>query len=267
MALKSSLVLKVEYDGEQTVLRHSFARPPFKIAMLRNEFADGDLHLMVMSASPGILNGDDYTIDIDIDAGASLHLHSQAYQRLYHMRDGARQQVWVKLREGSKMVYLPHPVVPHRASHFQNRLRIDLTADSQLVWGEVFCCGRKQEGERFLYKSYYNLTEIYVDQQLKTRELILIEPAIQAVDGPGFMEGYAHQSTLFIIMRDAKNMRDSIISALEAQDDLQWGISELQVPGLIVRMLGNSAEELYDMHQRLGAIAIRFSSEKKLSHA
>jgi len=47
---------------------------------------------MLMSSSPGILDKDEFDIDIEIGEKSIVELHTQAYQRIYTMKEGTFQK-------------------------------------------------------------------------------------------------------------------------------------------------------------------------------
>src|SRR5689334_19524149 len=99
-----------------TYLDQSYCTPPFKVANITEDRSARPLNLMLMNSSPGILDGDDYTMEIEVEKDCSLHLHTQSYQRLFNMKSGARQSLKVTLADSAELVYLPHPAVPHENS-------------------------------------------------------------------------------------------------------------------------------------------------------
>jgi urease accessory protein len=80
-----------------TRLKQVYCTPPFKVADITEDKKGNMLHVMLMSSSPGILDGDEYHLKIDVDEHCHLQLHTQSYQRLFHMKKGAQQQMQVHL--------------------------------------------------------------------------------------------------------------------------------------------------------------------------
>jgi urease accessory protein len=85
---------------------------------------DNKLYQMVMSSSPGILDGDHYHLEISLEEGAALQLQSQSYQRLFNMEDKATQELNVTMEDDTSFAYVPHPVVPHEDSNFKSKANI-----------------------------------------------------------------------------------------------------------------------------------------------
>jgi len=209
-----------------------------------------------MSSSPGILDGDEYNLKIELDEGSSLQLQTQSYQRLFCMKKGATQNIEVIMKKGSSLCYLPHPSVPHKAADFVATNKIYLAEDCKLVWGEVLTCGRKLNGEAFEFTKFQNQTEIFLNGRLVVKENLLIRPFVNNVNSIGQFEGYSHQASLIYIHSPANvnELISAVNQLLAAQQDICFGVSALPVRGITVRLLGHKAEQLYNCLQMVESL-------------
>jgi urease accessory protein len=231
-----------------TYLKKSYFTPPFKLADVREDKKDNTLQLMLMSSSPGILDGDEYRIKIELDDACSLKLLTQSYQRLFRMKGSASQRLEVCMAKGSSFCYLPHPTVPHESSDFTSKNKIYLTDNCTLIWGEILTCGRKQNGEVFIFSKYHNLTEIYLNNKLIIKENLLIKPSQIDVNAIGQLENYTHQASLIFLNEtaDVKILKQDINEMLSIQTQITYGITEMPKNGLLVRILGYKGEQLHN---------------------
>lgn len=230
-----------------TYLRESYYTPPLKVANITEDKRAARLHLMVMCSSPGVLDGDEYHLSVLLAPNSHMQLHTQSYQRLFQMRHGARQHMEVRLQHGASLVYLPHPSVPHEQSVFTAVNRIFVQEGCRLIWGEVLTCGRKLNGEEFLFSKYHNITELYIRNKLAIKENLLVQPGILPVHGMGQWEGYTHQAS-FIYMDEAvhvKGLEEMLHAFLSQQQQMIHGISEAPSGALVVRLMGHGAEKLH----------------------
>jgi len=250
----AKLHIETKLRDNCTHLKKVYATPPFKIADVREDKRDKTLQLMLMSSSPGILDSDEYHIKVDLDKDCSLDLQTQSYQRIFNMQGSALQQVEVHMAQGSSFQYLPHPSVPHENSAFTAKNRIYLSDNCRLIWGEVLTCGRKLNGEVFLFTKYHNLTEIFLNGKLIIKENLLMLPKQINVSAMGQLEGYTHQGSLIYLDDDAnaRQIKESINTFLTKQPNIAYGVTEAPQNGIIVRILGQKAEQL---HNCLKAIA------------
>lgn len=232
-------------DG-RTYLKKSFWQPPFKIADVTEDRRRPTLHLMQMSASPGVLAGDHYQIGIRLEEGAAVHWHTQSYQRLFSMSASAQQHVRVDLTPGASFTYLPHPCVPQAGADFRADNRIFLSTDSRLIWGEIVTCGRKLNGEVFQFSNYRSVTEVFLEGKLILKENLRLLPQHTDPRGIGHLEGFTHQGGLICIdaQVDIARVIPLLSEMLAAIPGIDFGITGLPVNGFALRMLGNHSERL-----------------------
>lgn len=236
-----------------TRLKECYCTSPFKVMNVTEDTSENMLRLMLMSSSPGILDGDEYKIRIEVEKDCSVELQTQSYQRLFNMKKSASQYMDVIMGEGASFIYLPHPAVPHKNSNFAAKNKIYLKNNCLLIWGEVLTCGRKLNGEAFQFSKYHNLTEIFLNEKLIVKENLLMEPSLIDVYSIGQLEKYTHQASLIYIDENASvnTLAAQINEWLILQDDICFGISELSVNGLVIRLLGYKAEQLHTCLKRM----------------
>ncbi len=246
--MKASLHIQAVLKNGITKLGNCYFSPPFKVMNITEDKLGKDLQLMLMSSSPGILDEDEYHMQVDVDANCSLQLHTQSYQRLFNMQKGAKQLIQVNMQEGATFVYLPHPSVPHEHSSFVAKSRIHLSNNCKLIWGEVLTCGRKLNGEIFKFAKYHSSTEIFIDNKLVIKENLLMQPSLMNVNAIGQMEGYTHQASLICLNNelDVNEVTDVLHDYLSQQEEMVCGVTAAPSNGFIVRLLGNKAEKLFD---------------------
>ncbi len=244
----ASLHIQAARRGENTFPKKMFFSPPFKLADVTENRRDPFLHIMQMSSSPGILDGDRYHIKVEVEDDCHLQLHTQSYQRLFSMVDGARQEMEVHVGKGASFVYLPHPCVPQENSIFNAYNKIFLSAGATLIWGEVITCGRKLNGELFKFSKYHSKTEVFLHNKLIIKENVLLKPEAGNLHGMGMLEGFTHQAGL--IFHGGETASEATISAacelLETQTDIIFGITKGPASGIQMRILGNKSEQLIE---------------------
>lgn len=229
-----------------TYLAKGYYTPPFKLATISRP-TEVALKVMLMSASPGMLDGDVYRLYFNLQKNTSLHISTQSYQRFFHMQKGAIQTMQVLMDEGATFCYLPHPAVPHAGAHVTIQNKIQLTKGCTLVWGEVLTPGRTLNGELFQYRHYSNSTQVFYNNRLIVYENIILEPGMADYKTIGNMEGYTHQGSLLFI-NDNINVPHTLQKAKEHLKPLQhvaFGVSQLPCNGIVVRLLGHKAEQLH----------------------
>lgn len=240
----------------RTILESVYNTPPFKLVDITGDRDAGKRQLMIMSASPGVLDGDVYNIKVELAEDTSVEIKTQSYQRLFQMKKGAAQNMDVFMADNSSLSYLPHPVVPHKLSSFSAHNRIFLSANCSLIWGEVLTCGRQLNGETFSFTRYHNKTEIFLKGKLVVKENLFMQPATMHIAAMGQMEGYTHQAS-FIYMDEKAAIQElytKISERLSSEIDVCSGVSVLPVHGVSVRMLGYKGEQLFNCLEQLAQI-------------
>ena len=262
----AKLYIKTGMRGNITFLEQAYNTHPFKVANITEDKKDVTLRLMLMSSSPGVLDGDTYRMKIDIAKSCSLDLKTQSYQRLFNMKTGASQHLEVQLKEEASFCYLPHPCVPHRSSVFSVHNKVLLSDHCRLIWGEVLTCGRKLNGEVFLFSKFHSKTEIFLNDKLLIKENILVRPSIIDINAIGQLEGYTHQATLIYLSEKADTLLliSRITTFLSGNNDISFGITAAPINGIILRILGFKAEELFNY---LNIIASTFLISKQTEYA
>ena len=258
----ANLHIQTILRGRVTCLGKAFFTPPFKVANITEDKKAATLQLMLMSSSPGILDEDRYHLKIELAANTSLQLHTQSYQRLFDMKLGAEQHTELHLQPGASFCFLPHPSVPHANARFMATNNIYLSHGCRLLWGEIITCGRKLNGEIFHFSKYHSLTSIFIENRLAIRENMLIVPDAVDITGMGLWEGFTHQASL-IYMDENTTVEEStqlINTYLSRQPGIAYGITAAPVRGLVVRLLGYKAEQLFDCLKTMAAILSPVSS-------
>jgi urease accessory protein len=256
MPLNSEVHIETVCRQGKTILKRSYCTQPFKLADITEDKGCSSLQLMLMSSSPGMLDGDNYRFRIDVSEGCSVELQTQSYQGLFRMKKGALQQMDVRLQNGSSFTYLPHPLVPHEDADLITKNKIHLSGNCSLAWGEVITCGRKLNGEVFRFNRYHSITEIFLNERLVVKENLLVRPAATNLYSIGQMEGYTHQASLLYLDEtvDVAEAIQTFNTRLEEQENISFGLSALPVNGLVLRLLGYKAEQLHGLLRKLAAL-------------
>ncbi|SHM59381.1 urease accessory protein [Chitinophaga jiangningensis] len=252
--MNNRLTIKGGFKHGRSYLKDTFFTPPFRVVDVSEHRHDPTAYVMVMSSSPGMLDGDHYDINIEVETGCSLQLQSQSYQRIFNMERGASQLQQIKLHPGAAFTYVQHPVVPHEKAIFKGRNRIELADDCLLTFGEILTCGRKHSGEVFRYTSFHNITEVYHHAKLLVKDNLLLQPLTVDMAAIGQMEGFTHQATLMHVDTGegiGADLVPALYTLLEEEKEVALGISSPSKQVLVLRMLGNGGEQLFNALQKV----------------
>ncbi|AZA77352.1 urease accessory protein UreD [Chryseobacterium sp. G0186] len=249
--MDSRLNIIAGFKGGESYVKDLYVSLPFRVVSVGQRKSDKKLYQMIMSSSPGILDGDRYQIDVSLEKGASLQLQSQSYQRLFNMKDKAVQELNISMEDNTSFAYVPHPVVPHEDSNFKSKASIQIGENSQIIISEIITCGRKHYGEVFKLKRFQNLMEIYHHHKLVVKDNVLIQPDLIPISSIGNLEQYTHQGTLiFYSTKDSVDKNGLIETIVEAaakhNEEMEVGVSAMEGNGFVVRALGHGGELMYN---------------------
>src|SRR5690606_21225455 len=103
--------------------------------------AAGDAGWIVTSSlGGGLVHGDDVTLEVRVDAGATAVLTTQASTKIY--KGSSRQRTELRVAGDGAALVVPDPVVPYRDATFTQVTNIELASESTLVLSDVLTAGR-----------------------------------------------------------------------------------------------------------------------------
>ncbi|RAJ10895.1 urease accessory protein [Chitinophaga skermanii] len=254
--MNSALHIVIALRGTKSILQHAYVTPPFKVVPLPQYDAAMPLQLMLMSSSPGMMDGDMWDIQVTCGEHTRTKLQTQSYQRIFPAKQGAHQKAVYTLEQGAHLQYIPHPLVPHADAILHAENNIYLADDCTLVWGEVLTCGRKLNGEIFHLTSLHNETRVYHQQNIIFIDKQIIQPKRIPIHAFGQYEQYTHQaSLLYFDTHQQPNLPvDTLHELLATKENIAFGVSKTARNGLVVRLLGNGAEQLFSTLQQLSTL-------------
>ena len=269
--MNSRLNIIAGFKSGKSYVKDLYVSLPFRVVSVGQRKDDNKLYQMVMSSSPGILDGDHYQLEVSVERGASLQLQSQSYQRLFNMKDKAVQELNVTMEDDTSFAYVPHPVVPHEDSNFKSQAKINVGKNSQLIISEIITCGRKHYGEVFKLKRFQNLMEIYHENKLVIKDNVLIQPDLIPINSIGNLEQYTHQGTLIFYSTRNDINKDQLIETIvedseRFKGEMEIGVSVMENNGFVVRALGHGGEVMYNFFLHIQDILWDLDKKNDILH-
>jgi len=244
----SELSISTIFQNGKTVMSDCFFTSPFKVA--KPFYRDnGYTEIMVMCASPGILAGDKYDINLEVSDNTKTIISEQSYRKLYNTGDGfSEQNTRIRAGENAALYYVPYPIIPFAGSRFRSRTDIDLRPSSKLIFGEIFTCGRDGMGERFAFSEFSSRTAVSVDGKTVFLDNCRLLGGEADFSGLGFFEGYSCQGVFFLYGFDDVSLPEC--------ERIETAVSKAQA-GFTIRALANSANSLYRFVGNLFSLLIK----------
>jgi urease accessory protein len=147
-----SLRLRASRVGAETILTDVYRTAPFHPGPVHRR--DGIAEVMLQGVGPGIFPGDRLSIDVVVEAGATLSVIGQGATKLYPAPDGHRTESRTSLRvgAGSTLWWLPGELIPFRDAEFVAMTTACLAEGSKIALLEIITPGRIAMGERHRYR-------------------------------------------------------------------------------------------------------------------
>lgn len=262
--LKSRIHIEAFHENGRTYLGDSFHNAPYKVIPYGSKNLHNHLEMIIMSASPGMLEGDELSIDIQVKEKAQLRLYTQSFNKVHPMKDiGAEQHTTVKLGEESIFHYIPHPVTPYFDSIFKTVNEIQMPKNSTLIWGDIIASGRVGRGESFQFKRLHSLTKVKVEKKLVLYDNQLLSPKEQPISSLLFYEGYTHQATLIYVSPYGDQLKEELDEILNGQyQEITFGFTSCGENAVMLRAMGKDGEKLYEWLTAMGRLCWEFTQHK-----
>ncbi len=265
-----------------TTLEHAFATPPLRVMKpLHSPTAPEWAHVVAMSSSAGLMEGDAQCVRVAVGSGAALAMSSQAYEKVHRMAGpgGASRETLLEVAAGGRLLYWQQPVIPFAGSRFAGSTRIDLAdATAQVAYAEVVSCGRVARGERFRFARFVSRVQVCVGGEPVFADNLVLDPAENDLEGLGFFEGCTHLASLVVLgpgctEETFRSARELISRETEAAQEVvcadegarcstptvMGGVTRLRCAsgtrGWAVRLLGCRAQDLERNLARVAAAA------------
>lgn len=242
----SDLILKFCCRRKVTVLDDVYFTAPFKI--MKPFTSATSARFMILSASAGIMAGDQQKINICLEKGADVELTSQSYEKIHKMPDDAEgtRNIEITMANDTRLFYMPQPTIPFAQSAFVDSTVIHLTNNTaKLFFSEILSSGRTAHHERFLYRKYISSIKIYENENLCYFENTRYLPMQQTLVSFGFYEGYTHLATLLIFnFANSKKLLEKIRQLITDATEIDGGASLINDDKLCIKAFANSSEVL-----------------------
>lgn len=248
----SELKLEISKNNGKTIISDVYFTAPYKIAK-PFRFSENGLKILIMTASSGIMSGDDQNVHIEIKKNATAFISSQSYEKIHKMDSGyAKRESTIKVEKNATLIYAPQPTIPFKGSSFKSKNKIYLSdKTSRLIFSDILTCGRSGTNEKFEFNQYSSYNSIYENDKLVVRDNMYLNPKQADLSGFGFFEGKTHLGTMFICNFDVnEEIIGKIRQAIEIHK-LDGGASFLQQNNICIRTLGNNSQQILDFFDNM----------------
>ena len=249
---RGELALTVRPRNGRSVAVRQFHRGALRV--LRPMYLDtsGQVTYVVVNPGGAYLDRDRYRVDVAVEDGAELMLTTQSATKVYRTPgDRAVQQVTIRLGPDSRLEYLPDQLIAYRGSRYRQDTRIDMDSTASLTMSEVVTPGWSPTGTPFLYTELRLRTVVTTGGRPVAIDNLVLAPqdGARGMNRVGFLEGHTHVGSLLVVdpRVDDAALEMARVQVATRAGHVVGGVTTLSVPGLALRVLGTSTQEVDEL--------------------
>lgn len=247
-AATSGASLDIVRRGGRSVVTRALAHSPLRLLTPGNH---GDAAWVFLSTyGGGFVGGDTVDVQVQVGAGATALVQTQASTKVYRSPKGARSSLSARLEPTARLLMLPDPTVCFAGASFEQTQTFDVSDDATLVVMDWVTAGRRAAGERWAFDRYVSRMTVHRGATLLLADAIELDRR----DGP-LLERMTRFECLCSIVLVGPDVQDAVTSALgrvAALDLLVRGdllasaapLGSAPRDGCVVRLAGVSVEEV-----------------------
>ena len=250
------LKLAFAQQNDRTVMAESFFRVPLQVMKPRYD-ESGCACVYLLSPTGGVVQGDDYQIDVMLAPNTHATLTTQASTKVYSMpRRGATQSMRVRVGEDAIFEYLPDSTILFRDANFIQGISLFLERGAKVALQEIVMPGRLARGETLVFSQYQSRIEMADSDGLLLYDTCRIEPKCQPyLTGPGVLEEYSCWGSWYLVGNFEMDWWEMLCEVAELTLNQPsksiGGLSQLQRGGIVIRMLAHNAEVIQAAFQTI----------------
>lgn len=259
------LRMVIEERAGRAIARQQYFQGALRV--LRPHYLDdsGQVSYTIVNPGGGYLGGDVYAIDIEVSRGTSASLTSQSATKVYKTPDEpAYQHTVFRLGTDAVLEYVPDQLIAYRDAHYLQDTVVEMEPSASYLSTEIVTPGWAPDGTLFKYDRLHLRHEVRISGRPMIVDNLIVRPDDEAspVESMLYMDGRTHLGSLVAV--DARidaelvaALREKIATALDDVGTMTpanqpdrvvpeplFGITLLDGPGLAVRVLGTSTEQI-----------------------
>ena len=177
-AATSRASLHVVRHGGRSVVTRALAHSPLRLLTPANH--GHAAWIFISTYGGGFVGGDAVDIGIDVEAGATALVQTQASTKVYRSPKGAASTLHARVGQGARLLVLPDPTVCFAGSTFEQAQIFELDDDGSVAVMEWVTAGRRAMGERWAFDRYASRLTVRRSARLLLADAIVLD----AADGP-----------------------------------------------------------------------------------
>ncbi|MFK0686786.1 urease accessory protein UreD [Mesorhizobium sp. IMUNJ 23033] len=207
------------------------------------------LEAVLINTAGGLTGGDRLDWEVDVGAGASASITTQACEKIYRAAsDRAEVRLRLTVGAGGRIAWLPQETIVFDRAAFARTLDVELAADAEALLLEATVFGRLAMGERATHGGFHDRWRVRQDGALVHAEDFRIGPAIAASLGRAAVAGgAAAMTTVLLVSPRAEAFLEPVRAIIGGEGDASaWSVKKSGK--LLARLF---AEDGYQLRKRL----------------
>lgn len=213
--------------------------------------ASGQACYVMINPGGGYVTGDDYLVDVEVEAGASLLLTTQAATKIYRTPGlPVRQHTGARVGRAAVLESFPDQVIAYRDADYVQTSAVEVDPEGTYIAAEVVTPGWAPDGSPFGYRRIVLRTVISRpgDPLPFLIDALILEPSAGDVAGLGGLDAHTHVGTLLVVdPRVDADLVDDVSAMADRAEGLLVGVSLAPGPALALRILGDQTPAITDL--------------------
>ena len=242
--------------NNRTVMAESFFRVPLQVMKPRYD-ESGCACVYLLSPTGGVVQGDDYQIEVTLAADTHATLTTQAATKVYAMpRQGATQSMRVRVGKDAIFEYLPDSTILFQDANFDQDISLFLERGARVALQEIVMPGRLARGETLAFTQYQSRIEMSDADGMLLYDTCHLQPKCQPyIVGPGVLEGYPCWGSWYLVGDFEMPWWEMLCEFgecfLNQPPKSIGGLSQLHRGGIAIRMLAHNSEVIHSAFQTI----------------
>ena len=239
-----------------TVMAESFFRSPLQVMKPRYD-ESGCACVYLLSPTGGVVQGDDYQIDVALAPNSHATLTTQAATKVYAMPvQGAAQSLRAGIGKNAIFEYLPDPTILFRDANFSQHASFSLARGAMLAIQEIVMPGRLARGEKLAFTQFRNHLKVCDSNGVLLFDSCLLKPKYQPyLANHGVLDNHACWGSWFLLgdfeMPPWEALCEIADPLLNHTSKSVGGLTQLSRNGIAVRMLAQNAGKIQSAFQTI----------------
>jgi urease accessory protein len=257
---QARLELTFSTRGKQSVISSQFTTSPLKI-WRPFDVEDNRILVQIVNVSPGVMAGDDYKIELTVQAGAKVVLVNQSATKLHTMPDDqcGKQTIFITVEDNGELEYYPGLTIPFPKSDFTQRVEVHLANTAKFAMLERWSVGRVERNELHQYRKVSSRVRITRAGKPIYADVLELKEGIGLLDGHSYVASGVWCWGTFSTIKNEQTESMMLVSG-QAANEITY-LRALAKDGLELKTCLDDFVKCWRKEQGMAAVVFsRFSS-------